>query len=99
MGRIGSVRDLEVYRKGFDAAMKIFEITKRFPAEERYSVTEIASSAPSAPPRNDARGTGLSSGSEPSPIFFVIARRPKADEAIPSGLGEIASSGFQPSSQ
>jgi len=28
--RIGSVRDLEVYRLAFDAAMEIFEISKSF---------------------------------------------------------------------
>ena len=38
--RINSVRDLEVYKKGFDAAMKIFEISKRFPNEEKYSLTD-----------------------------------------------------------
>ena len=33
-------RDLEVYRRAFDAAMEIFQLTKRFPAEERYSLTD-----------------------------------------------------------
>ncbi len=38
--RIKSVRDLIVYRKAFDAAMQIFEITKTFPREELYSLTD-----------------------------------------------------------
>ena len=38
--RIKTVRDLIVYRKAFDAAMKIFEISKTFPKEELYSLTE-----------------------------------------------------------
>jgi four helix bundle protein len=38
--RIKSVRDLIVYKKAFDAAMKIFEISKTFPKEERYSLTD-----------------------------------------------------------
>jgi four helix bundle protein len=38
--RIRSVRDLTVYQKAFDSAMKIFEITKRFPKEEMYSLTD-----------------------------------------------------------
>ncbi len=38
--RIKSVRDLEVYNLAFDCAMKIFEITKNFPPEERYSLTD-----------------------------------------------------------
>lgn len=33
-------RDLDVYRRAFDAAMEIFEITKRFPAEEKYSMVD-----------------------------------------------------------
>jgi four helix bundle protein len=32
--------DLEVYRLSFDAAMRIFELSKVFPAEERYSLTD-----------------------------------------------------------
>jgi hypothetical protein len=36
--RIRTHRDLEVYRKAFDAAMRIFALSKRFPAEERYSL-------------------------------------------------------------
>jgi four helix bundle protein len=32
--------DLEVYPKAFAAAMRIFELTKSFPKEERYSLTD-----------------------------------------------------------
>ena len=32
--------DLEVYRMGFEAAMRIFELSKEFPVEERYSLTD-----------------------------------------------------------
>lgn len=42
MGR-GAVRrhqDLEVYGLAFDAAMQIFELTKKFPVEKRYSLTD-----------------------------------------------------------
>lgn len=42
MGR-GLVRqhqDLEVYQLAFDAAMQVFELSKRFPVEERYSLTD-----------------------------------------------------------
>jgi four helix bundle protein len=38
--KISSVRDLEVYRLAFDAAMEIFEITKSFPKEEKYSLID-----------------------------------------------------------
>ena len=32
--------DLEVYRLAFDTAMVVFEQSKRFPAEERYALTD-----------------------------------------------------------
>lgn len=35
-----SVRDLEVYRKSFDAAMEIYELSKGCPKEETYSLTD-----------------------------------------------------------
>ena len=38
--KIRSHRDLEVYQLAFKAAMKIFEISKRFPREETYSLTD-----------------------------------------------------------
>jgi four helix bundle protein len=38
--RISSVRELEVYRLAFDTAMEIFVITKSFPKEEKYSLTD-----------------------------------------------------------
>jgi len=33
-------RDLEVYRRAFDAAMRIFQLTKEFPAAEKYSLVD-----------------------------------------------------------
>jgi four helix bundle protein len=33
-------RDLEVYQRAFSAAMRIFEVTKEFPVEERYSLVD-----------------------------------------------------------
>jgi four helix bundle protein len=35
-----SHKDLEVYKKAFEAAMQIFELSKKFPVEERYSLTD-----------------------------------------------------------
>ena len=37
---IRSFRELTVYQKAFDQAMRIFELTKRFPKEEQYSLTD-----------------------------------------------------------
>ena len=33
-------RELEVYEMGFEAAMEIFQLSKSFPAEEKYSLTD-----------------------------------------------------------
>jgi len=38
--KIRTVRGLKVYRKAFDSAMEIFELTKNFPKEEAYSLTD-----------------------------------------------------------
>ena len=32
--------DLDVYKKGFDLAMQIFELSKAFPSEEKFSLTD-----------------------------------------------------------
>lgn len=37
---MGSFRDLIVYKKAFTLAMHVFELSKRFPKEERYSLTD-----------------------------------------------------------
>ena len=33
-------RDLDVYQRAFKAAMELFEITKTFPSEEKYSMVD-----------------------------------------------------------
>jgi four helix bundle protein len=38
--KIRTHKELEVYKLSFNAAMKIFEISKRFPKEETYSLTD-----------------------------------------------------------
>jgi len=41
MGRfIQGHQELDVYRLAFEAAMRIFELTKGFPREERYSLVD-----------------------------------------------------------
>ena len=37
---IKSVRDLKIYNVAYKLAMEIFEITKKFPKEETYSLTD-----------------------------------------------------------
>lgn len=38
--KINSYRELRVYQAAIEAAMKIFELTKTFPKEEIYSMTD-----------------------------------------------------------
>lgn len=40
MAKIKSVRDLDVYKVAFEGAMEIFQITKGFPQEEKYSLVD-----------------------------------------------------------
>ena len=38
--KIVNHRDLDVYLRAFEAAMEIFELSKSFPREEQYSLTD-----------------------------------------------------------
>jgi four helix bundle protein len=38
--KINSVRELDVYKMAFASAMQIFRLTKTFPVDERYSLTD-----------------------------------------------------------
>ena len=37
--KISSAKELIVYKKAYELAMRAFEVSKRFPAEERYALT------------------------------------------------------------
>lgn len=37
---MGNYKDLHAYKKGYELAMEIFSITKRFPPEEKYSLID-----------------------------------------------------------
>lgn len=40
MSTVKTYRDLDVYKNAMELAMRIFQLTKAFPAEERYSLTD-----------------------------------------------------------
>ena len=49
--RIDSAKELIVYEKAYEIAMRVFEISKRFPPEERYALTgQIRRSSRCEPP-------------------------------------------------
>ena len=54
MGNIRSFRELPVWQKGLEVAMRVLELTGRFPAEERYSLTEQLHRASRSVPANIA---------------------------------------------
>jgi four helix bundle protein len=37
--QINSAKELRVYKAGYELAMKVFELSKRFPPEERFALT------------------------------------------------------------
>jgi four helix bundle protein len=37
--RLNSAEDLDVYRKAYNLAMRIFELSRAFPVEERFALT------------------------------------------------------------
>src|SRR5258708_22045248 len=37
--QINSAKDLQVYKKGYELAMRVFELSKSFPPEERFALT------------------------------------------------------------
>ena len=39
---VQSVKELTVYRKAYQLAMEVFEVSKRFPEEDRYALTSQA---------------------------------------------------------
>jgi four helix bundle protein len=50
MANIRSFRDLIVWQKSMDAAMEVFELTKKWPSEEKFSlVDQIRRSSRSVP--------------------------------------------------
>ena len=49
-------RDLKVYQLAFRLAMEIFEETKKFPVEERYSLTDQVRRSSRSVPGNIAEG-------------------------------------------
>jgi len=38
--RVNSAKDLDVYKKAYSVAMEIFSLTKQFPREEMYGLTD-----------------------------------------------------------
>jgi four helix bundle protein len=53
---MGNYRDLKVYQLAYKLAMEIFEVTKGFPKEERYSLVDQMRRSSRSVPANIAEG-------------------------------------------
>lgn len=53
---VKTYRDLNVYQQSYRLAMKIFELTKKFPKEERYSLTDQIRRSSRSVPANIGEG-------------------------------------------
>ena len=57
MGKVQTYRELDVYRKAFDLQQAIFEISKSWPRDEIYALTDQV--------RRSSRSIGANIGSAP----------------------------------
>lgn len=70
---IQSHRDLIVWNKAMDLTVKVYEITSKFPASERWRLIDQLCRAAASVPANIAEGQGRSSSKEFAQ-FLAIAR-------------------------
>ena len=71
--KIQSWHDLLVWQKAHAATLEIYRLTKAFPADERYRLTDQLCRAASSVPKNIAEGKGRGSLAE-FRQFLIIAR-------------------------
>jgi four helix bundle protein len=71
--KIESWRDLIVWQKANAATLEVYRLTKAFPPEERYRLTDQLCRAAASVPTNIAEGKGRGSAAE-FRQFLIIAR-------------------------
>ena len=64
MTSLSSYRELIVWQKSMDLTVRIYDLTRRFPAEERYGITSQMRRAASSVPTNVAEGQARRSTGE-----------------------------------
>lgn len=76
--RVETWKDLEVWQCGHGLVLKIYEITRQFPSEERFRLTDQLCRASISIPMNIAEGKGR--GSLKEYIQFLTVARGSVEE-------------------
>ena len=71
MAEIKSVKDLSVYQKGYQLALRIYKTTRRFPKDERYGLTAQLRRAAVSIPSNIAEGHRRRSRNEYLQFLYI----------------------------
>ena len=66
-----SYKELEVWQKSIDLTTKIYEVTKSFPNEEKYSLTSQIRRCTVSIPSNIAEGWGRGGRKEYIPFLYI----------------------------
>ena len=66
-----SYRELKVWRKSYNLCVKIYQITKRFPQEERYVLTSQMRRSALSIPSNIAEGYGRKTKADYVRILYI----------------------------
>lgn len=70
-GKIQSFTDLNVWKEGHKLVLMVYQITKVFPKEETYSITDQMKRAASSITANIAEGFGRQSYKEKLQFYFI----------------------------
>ena len=87
----GNVRELNVYRKAFDTAMEIFELSKGFPKEERYALIDQIKRAMNSVLLNLAEGSNKQTDKDTR--LYINRAHCSLDEVV-SGLDMSLDDGY-----
>ena len=66
-------KSLDVYKKAYEAALEVYELSRRFPIEERYAMTDQIRRAATSIPLCIAEGYGKKSSQREFKRFLEMA--------------------------
>ena len=70
---IQTFRDLEVYRRSFEASVEMYRLTREFPREELYGLTSQIKRASTSIPLNIAEGYGKKENPDEFKRFLLMS--------------------------